>query len=168
VNVDAREPTSCQDRNVGIDLVRDPPAAAVRPLLREYAGSLGFPLDFQDFERELAELPGAYAPPRGLVLLARSDDEDAGCVALRPLGEDTCEMKRLYVRAAYRGTGLGRLLAAAIVDEARALGYARMRLDTVPGMETAQSLYRRLGFTEIEPYAANPVDGARFLELVLR
>ncbi|HEY3185041.1 MAG TPA: GNAT family N-acetyltransferase, partial [Gaiellaceae bacterium] len=161
-------PSSCQDRDVRIDLVRDPPADAVRPLLREYADSLGFPLDFQDFERELAQLPGDYAPPRGLLLLARVNDEDAGCVALRPLGGDTCEMKRLYVRAEHRGAGLGRLLAEAVVAEARGLGYARMRLDTVPGMESAQSLYRRLGFTEIEPYTANPVDGARFLELVLR
>jgi putative acetyltransferase len=151
-----------------VDLVRDPPADAVRPLLREYADSLAFPLDFQDFERELAELPGAYAPPRGLLLLARVNDDDAGCVALRPLGGDICEMKRLYVRAAHRGAGLGVLLAETVVDEARGLGYARMRLDTVPGMETAQSLYRRLGFAEIEPYTANPIDGARFLELVLR
>lgn len=166
--MDDRAPSSCQDRDVRIDLVRDPPADAVRPLLREYADSLGFPLDFQDFERELAQLPGDYAPPRGLLLLARVNDEDAGCVALRPLGGDTCEMKRLYVRAEHRGAGLGRLLAEAVVAEARGLGYARMRLDTVPGMESAQSLYRRLGFTEIEPYTANPVDGARFLELVLR
>jgi GNAT superfamily N-acetyltransferase len=165
--VDAREPTSCQDRNVRVELVRDPPADVVRPLLREYADSLGFPLDFQDFERELAELPGAYTAPRGALILARMNDDDAGCVALRPLAGDTCEMKRLYVRATHRGAGVGRLLAEAIVAEARALGYARMRLDTVPGMETAQALYRRLGFVAIEPYTPNPVDGARFLELDL-
>jgi GNAT superfamily N-acetyltransferase len=165
--VDARVPTSCQDRNVRVELVHDPTADAVRPLLREYADSLGFSLDFQDFERELAELPGAYAPPRGALLLARVDGEDAGCVALRPLEDGRCEMKRLFVRPAHRGLGLGRLLAEAIVAEARARGYTRMRLDTVPGMEAAQALYGELGFTEIEPYTANPVAGARFLELQL-
>ena len=151
-----------------VDLVRDPPPDAVRPLLREYASSLGFPLDFQDFEREVAELPGAYAPPRGALLLARVDGDDAGCVALRPLDAETCEMKRLYVRSAHRGAGLGRLLAEAVVAEARARGYASMRLDTVPGMEAAQALYLRLGFRQTAPYTVNPVPGARFLELELR
>jgi len=135
----------------------------VRTLFREYASSLSFALDFQDFERELTELPGAYAPPRGTLLLARG----AGCVGLRPLDETTCEMKRLYVRRSARGTGLGRLLAEAVIDEGRRLGYARMRLDTVPGMEPAQRLYAQLGFREITPYRANPVPGVRFLELQL-
>jgi putative acetyltransferase len=135
----------------------------VRGLLREYATSLAFPLDFQDFDRELAELPGAYAPPRGALLLARGQ----GCVALRPLGDTTCEMKRLYVRPQARGAGLGRKLAETIVAEARRLEYARMRLDTVPGMETAQALYEQLGFREIAPYTTNPVAGTRFLELDL-
>jgi putative acetyltransferase len=160
-------PTSCQDRNVRVELVHDPSADSVRPLLREYADSLGFALDFQDFEREVAELPGAYAPPDGVLLLARVDGEDAGCVALRPLDSETCEMKRLFVRPAHRGLGLGRTLAEAIVAEARSRGYARMRLDTVPGMETAHALYAELGFAETAPYRANPVPGARFLELQL-
>ena len=135
----------------------------VRVLLREYAASLPFALDFQDFERELAGLPGAYAPPRGALRLARG----AGCVALRPLDEDTCEMKRLYVRPSARGSGLGRRLTEEIVAEARRLGYRRMRLDTVPGMGAAQSLYEHLGFREIAPYRPNPIAGARFLELDL-
>ena len=131
----------------------------VRGLLLEYTASLAFPLDFQDFERELAELPGAYAPPSGALLLSR------GCVALRPLDDTTCELKRLYVRPQARGGGLGRRLAEAAVAEARRLGYTRMRLDTVPGMETAQALYEQLGFRETAPYRTNPIEGTRFLEL---
>jgi GNAT superfamily N-acetyltransferase len=137
--------------------------AEVRALFVEYAASLAFPLDFQDFDQELEELPGAYAPPRGALLLVRG----AGCVGLRPLDETTCEMKRLYVRPSARGTGVGRLLAKALVAEGRRLGYERMRLDTVPGMEAAQALYERLGFREIAPYRENPVPGVRYLELQL-
>jgi len=137
----------------------------VRALLRAYAASLPFELDFQDFDRELAGLPGAYAPPRGALLVARIGGAVAGCVALRPLAGDSCEMKRLFVLPSARGTGLGRRLATAIVTEARRLGYARMRLDTTPGMETAQALYEELGFVETEPYTHNPVPGTRFLEL---
>jgi len=135
----------------------------VRALVREYAASLPFALDFQDFDRELNELPGDYAPPKGALLLARG----AGCVGLRPIDKTTCEMKRLYVRPSARGTGLGRRLAEAAITEARTLGYKRMRLDTVPGMDSAQSLYERLGFEDIAPYRANPIPGARFLELQL-
>jgi len=135
----------------------------VRALVREYASSLPFALDSQDFDRELNELPGAYAPPKGALLLARG----AGCVGLRPIDKTTCEMKRLYVRPSARGTGLGRRLAEAAITEARTLGYKRMRLDTVPGMESAQSLYERLGFEDIAPYRSNPIPGARFLELQL-
>lgn len=135
----------------------------VRALVREYAASLPFALDFQDFDRELSELPGDYAPPKGALLLARG----AGCVGLRPIDETTCEMKRLYVRPSARGMGLGRRLAEAAITEARTLGYARLRLDTVPGMDSAQSLYEQLGFEDIPPYRANPIPGARFLELQL-
>lgn len=139
----------------------------VRELLREYAAALTFPLDFQGFDRELAELPGAYAPPEGALLVARADGAAAGCVALRPLDETTCELKRLYVRRAHRGRGVGRLLVASILEEARRRGYRIMRLDTVPGMEAAQALYEQLGFREIAPYTENPVEGTRFLELQL-
>ena len=139
----------------------------VGALLREYAASLPFELDFQDFDRELAGLPGAYAPPRGALLLARIDGEAAGCIALRPFAEDVCELKRLFVRPAARGLGLGRRLTTEIVSEARRLGYARMRLDTTPGMEAAQALYEELRFVETAPYRHNPVPGTRFLELKL-
>jgi GNAT superfamily N-acetyltransferase len=139
----------------------------VRALLREYAASLSFELDFQGFDREVAELPGAYIPPRGALLVAHVDGEVAGCVALRPLTGQVCEMKRLFVRSSARGGGLGRTLAVAIVAEGRRLGYARMRLDTTPGMETAQSLYEELGFVDTAAYTDNPVPGTRFLELEL-
>ena len=140
-----------------------PDLCEVRALFREYADSLPFSLEFQDFERELAQLPGPYAPPRGSLLLVRG----AGCVGLRPLDTSMCEMKRLYVRPAARGRGIGRLLAEAVIAEGRRLGYARMRLDSTPGMESAQALYARLGFREIPAYRANPIPGTRFLELEL-
>jgi ribosomal protein S18 acetylase RimI-like enzyme len=138
-----------------------------RVLFREYQAELGVDLCFQDFDRELAELPGAYGPPDGCLLVAAVDGQLAGCVALRRLGDGVCEMKRLYVRPAFRGQKVGRALAEAVIATARARGYQRMRLDTLPSMSQASELYRSLGFTEIAPYYRNPVAGARFLELAL-
>jgi ribosomal protein S18 acetylase RimI-like enzyme len=140
---------------------------AVRELFQEYADSLGFGLGFQNFAAELAHLPGAYAPPGGTLLLARSGTDCAGCVAVRLLHDDVCEMKRLYIRPSYRGTGLGRLLALSSIRAARTLGYRVMRLDTIASMETARHLYRSLGFVEISPYRFNPIAGAVFMELDL-
>ena len=139
-----------------------------RVLFEEYAAGLGISLCFQNFDKEVAELPGDYAPPSGRLLLAFVDDQIAGCVALRNLGDGTCEMKRLYLRPSVRGKGMGCELAQAIIDEARQLGYQRMCLDTLPGkMDHALALYRSLGFKEIPPYYDNPVPGATFMELLL-
>lgn len=140
---------------------------AVHGLFVEYQESLGVDLCFQGFDRELATLPGDYAPPGGCLLLAREDGTAVACVALRRLDPEACEMKRLYVQPLQRGTGLGRALAEAVIREARRIGYERMRLDTLPTMTEAAVLYERLGFREIEPYTENPVPGARFLQLEL-
>lgn len=139
----------------------------VRTLFEEYAGSLGFSLCFQGFDEELAGLPGAYAPPTGRLLLARVDGEPAGCVGLRRIGEGVSEMKRLFVDPRYHGTGLGRRLATAVIEEARRAGYATIRLDTMPSMKAAIRLYESLGFGDIPPYTYNPVAGARFMALSL-
>lgn len=140
-----------------------------RLLFKEYEANIGVSLCFQNFDRELANLPGDYAPPPGRLLLAVENDNIAGCIALRKLGPQLCEMKRLFVRPEYRGTGLGRVLVEKIVDEARQLGYAHMRLDTMPGkMDKAITLYRSVGFVEIPPYCENPVADAKFMELDLQ
>jgi ribosomal protein S18 acetylase RimI-like enzyme len=142
--------------------------AQIRGLFLEYAQSLGFSLCFQNFDKELESLPGDYVPPNGRLLLAEFDRELAGCGALRRLDEEACEMKRLYVRPKFRGKGLGRALAEKLISEARAIGYRRMRLDTVePVMKTAVAMYREMGFREIEPYCQNPIAGALYMELAL-
>lgn len=141
---------------------------AVRTIFREYAESLGVDLCFQDFETELADLPGEYAGPRGQLLLAEVDGAIAGCCALRPLDTadypNAAEMKRLYVRKAFRGFGLGRELAEAALDAARQKGYACVLLDTLDEMESARALYADLGFEEIPPYYHNPIAGAHYLK----
>jgi putative acetyltransferase len=139
-----------------------------RALFLEYRKSLGFNLCFQSFEEELKNLPGAYAPPSGRLLLARSADRAAGCIALRKLDTGICEMKRLYVRPDYRGLGLGRMLVERLIAEARAIGYERMRLDTIASaMQDAIALYRRMGFQEIAPYSNIPIETALWMELLL-
>ncbi len=139
-----------------------------RELFIEYAQSLGFSLCFQNFDKELAGLPGEYAPPEGRLILTEWEGHLAGCVALHKLEAGVCEMKRLYLRPEFRGKGLGRALAERIIAEARQIGYERMRLDTVePVMKDAVAMYRKLGFKEIAPYCANPIAGAMYLELEL-
>jgi putative acetyltransferase len=142
--------------------------AQARELFLEYAESLGFSLCFQNFEQELAGLPGGYAPPDGRLLLAECEGQVAACVALHKLEQGVCEMKRLYLRLPFRGKGLGRALAERIIAEARQIGYHHMRLDTVePVMKDAVAMYRKLGFKEIAAYCPNPMAGAMYMELEL-
>ncbi len=141
----------------------------VRELFLEYAHSLGFSLCFQGFDKELAALPGDYAPPDGRLLLAEVDGQAAGCGALHRLDTNNCEIKRLYVRPQFRGQRLGRILTERLIAEARALGYEAMRLDTIADkMREAVELYHRLGFREIAPYRENPIPSALYLELTLK
>lgn len=140
----------------------------VRELFQQYATGLGISLCFQNFEKELTELPGGYASPTGCLLLALEASKPVGCIALRKIADGVCEMKRLFVCPEFRGTGLGNSLTDAIIIIAREIGYDRMRLDTLPGkMDRAIAMYRALGFKEIEPYYSNPVEGALFMELAL-
>jgi ribosomal protein S18 acetylase RimI-like enzyme len=139
--------------------------AIARALFEEYAAALGVDLCFQNFAQELAELPGAYAPPRGCLLFAERAAEHLGCVALRPLGDGTGEVKRLYVRPKARGLGVGRALAEAVIARAQAIGYRELKLDTLAAMRDAQALYASLGFRECEAYYANPLGGTVYMEL---
>jgi ribosomal protein S18 acetylase RimI-like enzyme len=150
----------------------DDQIALARELFREYAKALSVDLCFQDFDRELRELPGKYAPPAGRLLLAYHDDKTtsvrlSGCGALRPLSAEICEMKRLYVRPEFRGKGIGRALTLVLITAAQGIGYRAMRLDTLPQMREAHELYEKLGFREISAYCPNPVEGVRYLELDL-
>jgi len=140
---------------------------AVRILFREYADSLAFDLSFQDFEKELESLPGRYAFPGGCLLVAENKDGIVGCVGVRKIQDSVCEMKRLFVRPEYRGTGIGRKLAKETIRTSIRLGYSHMRLDTTPSMNAATSLYRSLGFHDTAPYCYNPVPSAVYLELDL-
>jgi GNAT superfamily N-acetyltransferase len=136
----------------------------MRALFVEYAESLDFDLDFQNFKDELAQLPGEYAPPEGCLIIAFIQGEPAGCVGLRKLEKNVCEMKRLYVRPRYRAMGVGKVLAESIIREAGNRGYKHMRLDTVPSMKKARGLYLSMGFKRIDPYCYNPIQGATFME----
>ena len=146
----------------------DPRIGEARELLGEYARSLDVDLSFQNFEHELAQFPSGYLPPEGTLILAFHDARLAGSVAMRRIDDRVCEMKRLYLRPAFRGLGIGSGLANAVIEAARSAGYRSMRLDTLPGMHDAQRLYRALGFREIDAYYENPVAGTRYMELDLR
>jgi putative acetyltransferase len=167
----AAKPPSSPSATVGLTIFQAESAAQLaeaRELFREYALSLNFSLCFQNFDRELAELPGDYSPPEGRLLLAEFRGDTAGCVALHKWNPGICEMKRLYLRPRFRGKGLGRVLAETVIADARQIGYLRMRLDTVePVMADAVTMYRKLGFRPIAPYRANPMPGTLYLELEL-
>jgi putative acetyltransferase len=150
-----------------IDSPIHPMLAATRELLCDYQRSLGIDLCFQDFEKELFELPGAYAPPDGRLYAAFVGQQLAGSIALRRHDATSCEMKRLYLRPEFLGQGFGRLLAQHIIQDARQIGYQRILLDTLPSMQAAQSLYEKLGFREAQAYVFNPVAGVRYMALTL-
>lgn len=140
----------------------------IRQLFLEYQKWLGIDLCFQGFDKELASLPGDYAPPSGRLLLAKYDSKVAGCAALRKITPEICEMKRLFVRPEFRGKGIGKQLAVRIIDEAGIIGYTKMRLDTLPVMKEAVTLYRSLGFQDTAPYYHNPIQGTLYMELKLK
>lgn len=148
-----------------VELTNDSQLAQIRQLFTEYSSSLPFDLDFQNFDKELADLPGKYSPPEGCLLLAYIGSSVAGCVGLRQLENQICEMKRLFVRPEFQGSGTGRALVKEIITIGQKKGYTKMRLDTVPSMTSAIALYRKFGFVDIEPYCPNPVSGAIFMEL---
>ena len=150
-----------------VEVQSGPDIDLARELFREYQRSLDVDLCFQDFEQELATLPGEYAPPFGRLLLWFEEEDLAGCVALRKIDDETCEMKWLYVRPDFRGKQLGKRLAEAVIEESRVIGYKKMKLDTLPIMTTALTMYRSLGFKPTQPYRHNPVPGALFMELDL-
>ena len=153
---------------IELQLVIDPTrVSVVQELFREYQAEINIDLSFQDFDSELDSLPGVYSPPRGRLYVANVDSVPAGCIGLRPLKDDTCEMKRLFVRPQFRGLKLGRFLSERVIDDARAIGYASMVLDTLPSMRQAKALYHSLGFREIAPYRFNPIPGTAYMELVL-
>lgn len=139
-----------------------------KELIREYAQSLEFDLDFQDFDKEMENFPGQYAFPKGCIYIALDANQPIGCVALRDLGQGICEMKRLYVKPYYRGQKVGKLLAEVVIKAARDMGYDYMRLDTIPSMKQANMLYKALGFKQIAPYRFNPIESATFFELNLK
>ncbi|WP_227851611.1 GNAT family N-acetyltransferase [Clostridioides sp. ES-S-0123-01] len=139
----------------------------VKILFTEYSNSLNIDLCFQDFNNELKTLPGKYKKPSGSLILAFVDENLAGCVALKKLENDVCELKRLYVRDKFRGLKIGKILLEEIVKEAKKIGYTYMRLDTLPSMKSAQGLYEKIGFYDINPYTYNPIEGARYMELKL-
>lgn len=150
-----------------IDAHQDLYLAEIRSLFEAYRASLDVDLCFQQFDQELETLPGKYAPPMGCLLMARANNEAAGCIALRPLEDGVCEMKRLYVSPNHRGLKIGRKLVDALIKRAKDLGYKKMRLDTLPSMARAILLYESIGFFDITPYCVNPTPGVRFLELDL-
>jgi putative acetyltransferase len=151
-----------------IDSPAHPMLPATRVLLREYQRSLGIDLCFQDFENELAELPGSYAPPDGRFYTAFLGQQLAGSIALRRHDAHSCEMKRLYLRPEFQGQGFGKLMAKRIIEDARSIGYQRILLDTLPSMQAAQGIYQKLGFRETKAYVFNPVEGVSYMELSLK
>jgi len=162
-----RKNTAVDQPTIHIGHATDADLPALRDLLQEYVAWVGHDLSFQDFQSELRDFPGDYTPPRGALLAASVSGRVCAMIALRPIDEFVCEMKRLYVSPNARGLGLGRTLVLRILDEARKLGYRAIRLDTLPQMADAQALYAGLGFRDIEPYYDSPIAGTRFMELTL-